>query len=162
MNEKPAIEGISNGVKGLFILNGIPNFSVPEWLKSAVEQAEFVAVCDIMENDLTRRAEIVIPGATFVEKDGTFVNCDGRLQRIRKCVNAFYPVQAEVELSTHNPSLVTYHSPLSTLQEILIELNVREQVLSAEGVFKEMARELPAFSGLDYGKIGEQGMVIKG
>ncbi len=39
----------------------------------------------------------------------------------------------------------------------LVELKVRERVISAEGVFREAAAEYPVLSGMDYRKVGSKG-----
>ncbi|MFN3487224.1 MAG: molybdopterin-dependent oxidoreductase, partial [Planctomycetota bacterium] len=126
--------------RGLVVLNGIPDLALPAPLVEAARQAEFVAVSDILENALTALAHVVLPGLTWAEKEGTYMNCDGRLQRSRKVVEP--PPEARPEIEW--------------LQEALVALGKREAVLSAESVFRE------AMPGLDYGKIGPRGIKVDG
>ena len=48
--------------------------------------AEFVVVQDSYLNDLCEFADVVLPAATFVESEGTFVNMEGRLQKFGPAV----------------------------------------------------------------------------
>jgi NADH-quinone oxidoreductase subunit G len=124
----------------LLVLNGIPDVPLPPALVEAGRKAVFRAVCDILRNPLEDGAHVVLPGCAWAEKDGTFMNVDGRLQRIRKGVEP--PVHARPEIEW--------------LQEALVALGERPAALSAEAVFRE------AFPGLDYAKIGSLGVRMDG
>jgi NADH-quinone oxidoreductase subunit G len=95
---------------------------------------------DILQNPLTEFAHVVIPATTWAEKDGTFMNVDGRVQRIRKAVEP--PVMAPSEAQW--------------LQDVLVALQARPAAISVEGVFRE------ALPGYDYAKIGNQGVKTNG
>lgn len=126
--------------RGLVVLNGIPDLALPAPLVEAARRAEFVAVSDILENALTPWAHVVLPGLTWAEKEGTYMNCDGRLQRSRKAVEPPPGARPEIEW----------------LQEALVALGEREAVRSAESVFRE------AMPGLDYAKVGPRGIKVDG
>ncbi|HKS17107.1 MAG TPA: molybdopterin-dependent oxidoreductase, partial [Planctomycetota bacterium] len=136
------IAGISSGkLKGLIVLNGIPDFAFPPALVAAASKLEFLAVIDIQSSPLSEAAHVVLPGAAWAEKDGTFVNIDRRAQRIRRAVAPPGSASSEIE----------------PLQNALVDLGVRQRVVSAEGVFREVVKEVKDFAGLDYGRIGLQG-----
>lgn len=109
------------GVKGIFVLNGIPDFSFPPEIMNAAKGLEFVSICDILETPLSKMAHVCLPGATFVEKDGTYINSQSILQRIRKTVELPQGARQEIDI----------------LQEMLIELGERKNILSASAIFKE-------------------------
>ena len=127
-------------MQGLILMNGIPDVPLPADLVDAAKKAQFLAVSDILQNPLTEAAHVVLPGTTWAEKEGTFMNFQGRVQRIRKAVEP--PVTARTEAQW--------------LQEILIALKARPAVLSADGVFRE------AVPGYDYSKIGSLGVKTNG
>jgi NADH dehydrogenase/NADH:ubiquinone oxidoreductase subunit G len=79
----------------------------------------------------------VVPSAAWAEKEGTWVNRDGRLQRLRAVVPA--PGEAL--------------SDITWLQQVLVAMGQRPQVLSTEGVFRQ------AMPGLDYKVVGSLGVV---
>ena len=52
----------------------------------AVEKVETLIAQDSNRSGLTARAHIVLPGLTWAEKDGSFTNHAGRVQRIRRAM----------------------------------------------------------------------------
>lgn len=52
----------------------------------ALESLEFLVVEDIFMCETAKYADVVLPGSTFLEKDGTFTNSDRRIQRVRQVV----------------------------------------------------------------------------
>src|SRR4030095_13115685 len=114
--------------------------ALPADLVDAAKKSRFVAVSDILQSPLAESANVLIPGTAWAEKDGTFMNVDGRVQRIRKAVEP----------------PVTARSETQWLQEALVALGARAAVTSVEGVFRE------AIPGYDYGKIGHLGVKTNG
>jgi len=55
-------------------------------VKEAIERLPFLVVQDIFMTETARMADVVLPGATFAEKDGTFTNTERRVQRVRKVI----------------------------------------------------------------------------
>ena len=50
----------------------------------AMEKAEFLVVQDIFMTETAELADVVLPAATFAEKEGTFTNTERRVQRVRE------------------------------------------------------------------------------
>ena len=80
-----ALEG---RIKALYILGENPLLSDPNLhhVQAAFEKLEFLAVQDIFLNETAQRADVVLPGVSFAEKDGTFTNTERRIQRIRQAL----------------------------------------------------------------------------
>jgi len=93
------------------------------------------------ENPSLARYHWVLPTAAYVEKDGTFVNCHARVQRIGR---AF-------------PPLGDSREDWRILLEIARELGPPLAWQGPEQIFLEMARALAPFAGLSYEAIGSQG-----
>jgi NADH-quinone oxidoreductase subunit G len=83
----------------------------------------------------------VLPTAAYVEKDGTFVNCHGRIQRIGR---AF-------------PPLPDSREDWSILLEIARQLNHPLAWHNPQEIFLGLAKALAPFAGLSYEQIGSQG-----
>jgi formate dehydrogenase alpha subunit len=53
----------------------------------ALDRLEFFVVQDIFLHETAKYADVVLPGASFAEKDGTFTNTERRVQRVRKVID---------------------------------------------------------------------------
>ena len=127
-------------VRGLLVMNGIPDFALPADLVEAAKKAAVPRGERPPPGPARRGGPRRLPGTAWAEKDGTFMNFEGRVQRIRKAVEP--PVHARPEAQW--------------LQEALVALGARPAVTSIEGVFRE------AMPGYDYGKIGNLGVKTNG
>lgn len=80
-----ALEG---KVKAMYIVGENPALSEPHaaHVQKALEGLEFLVVQDIFMSETARYADVVLPGASFAEKDGTFTNTERRIQRVRKAI----------------------------------------------------------------------------
>jgi NADH-quinone oxidoreductase subunit G len=96
------------------------------------------------ENSTASSAHWVLPTAAYVEKDGTFVNCHGRVQRIGR---AF-------------PPLPEAREDWSILLEIGRQLNLPVSWRDPEEVFLGLSERPLPFAGLSYEKIGSQGIAL--
>jgi NADH-quinone oxidoreductase subunit G len=93
------------------------------------------------ENATVPWSHWVLPTAAYVEKDGTFVNCHGRIQRVGR---AFPPLRDSVE-------------DWSLLLEIARRLKHPLSARNPSEIFLALSQAVPQFAGLSYEKIGFQG-----
>jgi len=96
------------------------------------------------DNSTVPLAHWVLPSAAYVEKDGTFVNCHGRVQRIG-C--AFPPIEGSRE---------DWRFLLELADKLSLSFDWRE----AGDIFKGLAETLPPFAELSYDAIGAQGVDV--
>lgn len=83
------VDGILTGqVKGWYVMGENPMMSEPNLrhARHAIEQLEFFVAQDIFFNETNVYADVILPAASFAEKDGTFTNSDRRVQRCRAAV----------------------------------------------------------------------------
>ena len=80
-----ALEG---EIKALYVLGENPMISDPDsnHVRKALENLEFLVVQDIFPTETALLADVVLPGASFAEKDGTFTSTERRIQRVRKAI----------------------------------------------------------------------------
>ena len=123
-------------VKGLLVLNQIPDLDWPADLVAAAAKVPFVAVADLLDGPIAQAAHVVVPAAAWAEKDGVVVNRDGRFQRLRPVLTPPGAARPDV----------------AWLQDLLVVMGLRKSAISSEGVFRE------AFPGLDYAKVGTTGI----
>jgi NADH-quinone oxidoreductase subunit G len=96
------------------------------------------------ENPTTSCYHWVLPTAAYLEKDGTFVNCHGRIQRIGR---AFPPLQDSVE-------------DWRLLLDIGAKLNHPLSWRHPREIFMALAKTFPPFAGMSYDTIGLQGVAL--
>jgi formate dehydrogenase alpha subunit len=75
-------------LKALYVLAENPMISDPDLnhVRTALEHCEFLVVQDIFPTETAQLADVVLPGTTFAERDGTFTGTDRRIQRIRQAI----------------------------------------------------------------------------
>jgi formate dehydrogenase major subunit len=119
------IHGIEEGqIKGLVILGENPLLSDPDsaHVEKALRSLEFLMVIDIFPTETAQIAHLVLPGAAFAEKDGTFANTERRVQRVRKAVEPPGEARADwwilQELATRFGYPLSYPSPREIQEEI--------------------------------------------
>jgi predicted molibdopterin-dependent oxidoreductase YjgC len=83
-------EGIHEGkIKALYIVGENPVLSDPDakHIEEALKKLEFLVVQDLFITETAKFADIILPGASFAEKDGTFTNTERRVQLVRKVID---------------------------------------------------------------------------
>jgi formate dehydrogenase alpha subunit len=75
-------------VRALYVMGENPMLSDPDvnHVRHCLEQLDFLVVQDIFLTETAQLAHVVLPGASFAEKDGTFTSTDRRIQRVRKAI----------------------------------------------------------------------------
>lgn len=75
-------------LKAAFVMGENPLLSDPDinHTREAFKRLEFLVVQDMFLTETAQLAHVVLPAASFAEKDGTFTNTERRVQRIRKAV----------------------------------------------------------------------------
>ncbi|HSR13998.1 MAG TPA: molybdopterin-dependent oxidoreductase, partial [Thermodesulfobacteriota bacterium] len=119
------MKGIGEGrINALYILGENPLLTDPDARKvrEELESLELLVVQDIFLSETAELAHVVLPGASFAEKDGTYTNTERRVQRVRKAVEP--PGQARqdweimAEISTRLGFPMKYESPARIMEEI--------------------------------------------
>ena len=118
----PAI--LDGRIKGMIILAENPVVSDPDshHVEKALKALDFLLVIDIFPTPTSDFAHVVLPGASFAEKDGTFTNTERRVQLVRKAIDP--PGEAKPdwqiiqELSSRFGYPMDYDSPRSIMEEI--------------------------------------------
>ena len=119
------VNGAGEGsIRGLYIMGENPMLSDPNLnhVRDALQKVEFLCVQDIFLTETAALADVVLPAASFVEKDGTYTNTERRVQRVRKALPAPGEARADWEiicdLSRRMGSDMRYGHPSEILEEI--------------------------------------------
>src|SRR3989442_6435381 len=133
-----------SGVRGMYIMGENPIISHPDIAHAEhwFQELEFLAVHDLFLTETARYADVVLPGSSFAEKTGTFVNTERRIQIGRKAIDS--PGDARADL------------------DILIDLSQRlglpTTFHSAEDVMREIAAGAPEQAGGTYDRVEGEGL----
>jgi formate dehydrogenase major subunit len=136
-----AVDGHFMGlyVQGEDILQSDPN---TKHVVAALSAMECVVVHDLFLNETANYAHVFLPGSTFLEKDGTFINAERRIQRVRKVMtprNGFADWEVTIKLGKAMGYDMNYDHPSQIMDEI--------------------AALTPTFAGVSYAKLDELGSV---
>ncbi len=134
-----------NGCDALFLAD--PELAIPLEIWKLMSFKVFLGHA---ATEMALTADVAIPGLTWMEKAGTFINFQGRVQRFEP---AFPPPAPGVF-----PDLVT----LSRLGALLIDEEQAPDPAEAADIFNKMTAEADAFSGLRYSDLGENGALLPG
>ena len=77
-------------VRGMYIMGENPMITDPNLnhTEESLKKLDFLVVQDIFHTETTPFADVILPAASFAEKNGTFVNSDRRVLRVRKAVES--------------------------------------------------------------------------
>ena len=96
------VEAVKGGeVDALVVTGNYPRAWVSDDLAVAAGEAgeRFVGLIDTLPNGLAERADVVIPGATWAEKSGTFENVNGRLQAFERAIDPIDYCKSEAQIA---------------------------------------------------------------
>ena len=133
--------GMANA-KVVYLVNGTPERPLDEIAKQALEAVDFLVVQDIFESDIAQLADVVLPGVTFAEKDGSFTNAKGWVQRIHRAVDP--PGEARVDWEI--------------IQQLAKRLGGEMDYHFAGEIALEIAENVPDYQDATHQKIGDGGV----
>ncbi|MCK4723634.1 MAG: molybdopterin-dependent oxidoreductase, partial [Dehalococcoidia bacterium] len=111
-------------VKGMLIMgeNPVSSFPCPSSVSKALASLEFLVVSDMFLTQTAKLATVVLPAASFVEKEGTFTNFEGRVQRVRKAIDPLGDSLPDWEIILQLAKKMGYPMPYSSPHEIMDEI----------------------------------------
>ena len=152
-------------VRAMYIMGENPMVADPDinHARHCLEQIEFLVVQDIFLSETAQLAHVVLPGASYAEKNGTFTGTDRRIQRVRKAVEPVGENHGFTEKhgSTPRPLPVTGSKPD---WEIICLLAQRMGAFgfdfaSPKEVLDEIAQLTPIYGGVSYERLEKEGFL---
>ncbi|MBK6942308.1 MAG: formate dehydrogenase subunit alpha [Planctomycetes bacterium] len=138
-------DAIEHGdVRGLFILGEDVVQTDPEAdrVRERLSELECFVVCEIFRSATSELAHVVLPGASFLEKDGTFTNGERRVRRVRQVL----------------PPPGDARPDWRILLELMAATGAPQPFTSPESIWDEVRRVAPAFDRASYAAIDAAGL----
>ena len=137
-------EGHEGRFKALYIIGENPMLSDPNLnhAKQTFEKLDFLVVQDIFLTETAKMADVVLPSASFAEKEGTFTNTERKVQRVRKAVTPPGEAREDWEIICDLAGRMGYSMDFNNAQTIM----------------EEIAQITPSYCGINYGRLQEDGI----
>jgi len=130
-------------VRGMYIMGENPIISDPDvshaehWFR----ELEFLAVQDLFLTETARYADVVLPGASFAEKDGTYVNTERRIQLAKQAIDPPGQARRDLDIVLDLSRYVGMPAPFTTAAEVM----------------EEIARVTPSWRGITHARLEATG-----
>ncbi len=131
-------------LKGLYVMGEDIVVSEPfeAFTREAVDKLEFLVVQDILPCETGKLADVVLPAASFAEKDGTFTNTERRIQRVRQAI----------------PPVGDSKPDWQILCEVAKRLGYDWDYDHPSEIWDEMAALTPLMAGVSYDRLEPDGL----
>jgi formate dehydrogenase major subunit/formate dehydrogenase alpha subunit len=131
-------------IKAIYIMGENPIVTDPDiaHLKKAYSKLNLLVVQDIFLTETGKMADVVLPSLSFLEKDGTFVNTERKVQRVRKALNGPDGARADWEIICDLSSRFGYPMNYENPEEI----------------FEEIRKVTPQYAGITYSRLNSGGI----
>ena len=149
-NTNDIIENLLNNNIDCLFVAGLDLFDIVRTedhskLKNSLSKLELLAVVETKLNKTMHQADLIFPGVTPYEKDGTYTNDQGRVQKVRAAIPPPGSSKNDWEIlcllgSKFNPSGFSYEKP--------------------EEIMQDISKKFIQFNGINYDKIGMLGYKI--
>ena len=108
----------------------------------ALESLEFLVCQDIFMTETTKYADVILPASAFLEKEGTFINAERRIQHVAAAIDPPGDARTDFEILTSLSAALGHAMNLAT----------------PEAAMEEIAALTPEFTGVTYERLGREGL----
>jgi len=116
----------------------------PQMVSAALGKVDFVAFQGSWDQPTAALADALLPAAVYAEKEGTFTNVQGRVQRIHAAA----------------PPLGESLPDLDILARLAAELGLPLGTTPAREIFLQISQNVGAFAGMTYESVGDTGQLL--
>ncbi len=131
-------------LKALYVLGENPMVSDPDskHVGESLDHLDLLIVQDIFLTETAQKADVVFPGVTWAEKNGTFSNTERRVQRVRQAISTRGDARQDWQI----------------LCELSARLGYPMNYASPEEIFEEIRTVTPSYAGINYDRIEGKGL----
>lgn len=130
---------IRKEIRGLFIFGEDPVVTDADQnhIRKALESLDFLVLSDLFMTETAQYADVILPGTSYAEKEGTFSNTERRVQRVRKAVE----LEGEMRLDT------------DIFIDLMNRMGYPQPHLTSEEIMDEIASVTPIFGGISHRRL---------
>ena len=131
-------------VKALVVLGENPMVSDPDTkhVEDAIKELDFLLAIDIFPTPTTDLADVILPAASFAEKEGTFTNTERRVQRVRKAIEPIGECRPDWQI----------------IQQLSTRFGYTMEYESPKEIMDEIAKVTPSYGGITYERLEGDGL----
>ena len=108
---------------------------------AALQKLDLLVVQELFMTETAKIATVVLPGASFLEKSGTFTNGERRIQRVNKVVEPLEGTKSDGQIVT----------------DIMNRMGFAQPDYDPDTVLREISQIVPFFKGVKWDELGENG-----
>ncbi len=142
-------------IRALYILGEDPALTDPDinHVRECLNACEFVVLQEIFPSETSQFADVLLPGASFAEKDGTFTNTERRVQRVRQALEPGGESRPDWQIISELAKRV-----LAETGRVPAGPQAAWEYSSPAQIMDEVAALTPAYVGVNYQRLerGEQ------
>lgn len=138
-------KGAGDGtIRGMYIMGENPLLSEPDLnhATECLENIDFLVVQDLFLTETAELADVVLPAASFAEKDGTFTNTERRVCRVRQAISPRGEAKPDWQIICELSNRLGYAMNYSHPKEIM----------------DEIASVTPSYGGISYDRLENGGL----
>ncbi|SCI43796.1 Formate dehydrogenase H [uncultured Roseburia sp.] len=139
---------LTGEIKGLFIFGEDPVRTDPNTshVIKALNSLDFLVMDELFMTETAKLADVVLPGRSYTEKEGTFSNTERRVQRVRKAIEVAGETRPDTWIFTEIMNRMGYPQPHLTPAEIM----------------DEIASVTPSFAGISHVRLDSEEVAGRG
>ncbi len=135
-------KAISKEVRGLYIYGEDPVVTDPDTshIIKALKSLDFFVIQELFMTETAQYADVILPGVSYAEKEGTFSNTERRVQRVRKAVT----LDGEMRLDT------------DIIIDLMNRMGYNQPHLTSAQIMDEIASVTPSFAGISHERLDSE------
>lgn len=110
-------------------------------VKKSMDSLELLIVQELFMTETAKHATVILPGASFLEKEGTFTNGERRIQRVQKVVEPIEGTKPDGQI----------------IVDVMNRMGYKQADYTAAGMLEEISQIVPFFRGVVWDELGDNG-----
>lgn len=108
----------------------------------ALESTDLVIVQELFMTETAKYADVILPGASFLEKSGTFTNGERRVQRVNAVVKPVGNAKVDGQI----------------IIDVMNRMGYKQADYTPDGMLEEISQIVPFFKGITWSRLGKNGL----